>query len=714
MSIAPLYCHVCGAVNAANDRNCFACGEALDRHPISSDLLLHDRYQILSQVGTGGFGTVYKALDTQAQDRIIAIKQITLRGLKSQEQIEATDGFHREVQMLTTLSHPNLPKIYAHFTDAEHWYVVMDFIEGETLEQYLRDITASETVVIRALPLDEILDIVLQLCHVLTYLHTRQPAIIFRDLKPDNIMRTPNGKLSLIDFGTARYFKPGQAKDTIPLGSPGYAAPEQYGRAQTTPRADIYSLGALLYHLLSRRDPAETPLLRLDMLDAYQRPANTHEGELNALIQRMVASDVSQRPSSVDEIEAELQRWRADGEARIWRPTQEPMPLPTSSPGWYQPGLSHQQQQMMSHPTRIAKTSRRKFIVGSIALASAIGMVGFGTYWHNRPFSHIALTKSFPKDIPSPSFPVNQPPISSIAWSYDNTYLAFGFQDGTIMGGRVSSTGDYSIFVPIFSISDHQPINFLAWSPDGIQLTIMSQSGLRLAWTLSADGPPIIQEMSQPTGVATQDQDAGATGIVSWSPNGQTMASSSQGNLNCYKMPERELMASFQMISGNAIAWSPNSQLIVVEKESPTSSLSLEILDAKLFTAISTFFLHSSPTTIMAWSPDGKAIAFITMDGTIHVLDAAVDGLHPNSPIWSSRNLSANRKLLAWSPDSRYLATIDDDGRLLILNSTSGDIVISIATPNRSSDALYALTWLDGTHIALATDKLELWRWELS
>src|SRR5207302_5229962 len=134
------------------------------------------------------------------------------------------------------------------------WYLVMSFIEGEPLEQYVERMGSS-------LPVDEALQIGLHLCSVLEYLHNRQPPIIFRDLKPSNVMRTPEGQLYLIDFGIARIFKQGQSRDTVALGSPGYAAPEQYGRAQSTPRNDIYSLGATLHHLLSGRDPSESPLV---------------------------------------------------------------------------------------------------------------------------------------------------------------------------------------------------------------------------------------------------------------------------------------------------------------------------------------------------------------------------------------------------------------------------------------------------------------------
>src|SRR5438876_12084422 len=115
--------------------------------------------------------------------------------------------------------HPNLPRIYDSFTEDNRWYLVMDFIDGQTLDDYLEQVNGGK------LSIEEVLEIGIQLCSVLDYLHTRHPPIIFRDLKPTNIMHTVRGQLYLIDFGIARHFKPGQAKDTIALGSPGYAAP---------------------------------------------------------------------------------------------------------------------------------------------------------------------------------------------------------------------------------------------------------------------------------------------------------------------------------------------------------------------------------------------------------------------------------------------------------------------------------------------------------
>src|SRR5207302_4404890 len=214
-----------------------------------------------------------------------------------------------------------------------HWYLVMDFIAGETLEEY------QSKKPNRRLLLSEIFNIGIQLCTVLDYLHSQQPDIFFRDLKPANIMRTPTGQLYLIDFGIARYFKPGQAKDTVALGSLGYAAPEQYGKAQTTPRADIYSLGAVLHQLLTARDPSETPFRFLPLRPkSHSDPGSLTTSivdvlvnKLETLIANMLEMDVNKRPTDVACVKQQLHEmsmlW-SDIRKSFWRPklgyTQQP------------------------------------------------------------------------------------------------------------------------------------------------------------------------------------------------------------------------------------------------------------------------------------------------------------------------------------------------------------------------------------------------------
>src|SRR5229473_3629810 len=292
--ISTQFCSVCGAANEPGQTHCFACGQLLgagtDGSEAQDEVLLHDRYQLGTTLGSGGFSAVYRAHDLQS-GREVAIKQIRLAGLNVQETIEATDTFNRELSLLAVLRHPQVPRLYDQFRDREHWYLVLEYLEGTTLETYLETRAAQG----QPLQVDEALAMGLQLCRVLEYLHTRQPPVIFRDLKPGNIMRSPGGRLSLIDFGIARHFRPGQARDTRALGSPGYAAPEQYGRAQTTPQSDIYSLGAMLHQLLTGNDPAQTPfrfaLFPLQDLSTLEK--------LRSLLLQMVAMDVNERPASI-------------------------------------------------------------------------------------------------------------------------------------------------------------------------------------------------------------------------------------------------------------------------------------------------------------------------------------------------------------------------------------------------------------------------------
>jgi serine/threonine protein kinase len=257
--------------------------------------LLKDRYQVLKKLGAGGYGTVYKAQDTEFGGRMVAIKEMSQRELDGKDKAEAIEAFKKEAFMLAPLTHPNLPSIYDYFTENDRSYLVMSFIEGETLEEYLNRSPGGK------LPVDKVLMIGTQLASVLSYLHRRNPPIIFRDLKPANIMRILDGQIYLIDFGIARHFKVGQLKDTIALGSPGYAAPEQYGRAQSTPQTDVYSLGATLHHMLTGIDPSENPFSHapLDL---------PHHPQLSILISCMLDMDPRKRPASMGNIKRELQR----------------------------------------------------------------------------------------------------------------------------------------------------------------------------------------------------------------------------------------------------------------------------------------------------------------------------------------------------------------------------------------------------------------------
>lgn len=264
-------------------------------HTLMPGDFLQYRYRIIKRVGQGGFAVVYQAHDYMNYRRSVAIKQINLSSLSSRDMIEATDTYNRELQLLSQLSHPNLPRIHDHFTDTEHWYVVMDYIGGKTLDDYMEERHW------KRLSAEKVNSIAAQLCDVLEYLHSRQPPVIFRDLKPANIMLTPKGRVYLIDFGIARRYNPHKNRDTGQLGSPGYAAPEQYGKAQTTIRSDIYSLGATLQTLLTGKEPLE-----LRVSHNRQRLLRHIPSKTRTLLQQMLDADPEQRPATMEEVKARL------------------------------------------------------------------------------------------------------------------------------------------------------------------------------------------------------------------------------------------------------------------------------------------------------------------------------------------------------------------------------------------------------------------------
>ncbi|HLG65545.1 MAG TPA: tetratricopeptide repeat protein [Ktedonosporobacter sp.] len=296
MATQELFCENCGAANVSSAQYCQYCASPLPfKHTtgtLPEQTLLSNRYQLETLIGQGGMGAVYKAVDTRFNSRPVAVKAMSRAGLSGAYVQEAEAAFEHESHLLADLMHPNLPRIYDHFTEDERSYLVMDFIEGQTLEDYLAKAGGGP------LPLDQVLAWGEELCDVLSYLHNHQPPIIFRDLKPSNVMISESGHIYLIDFGIARLFKPGQLHDTVALGSPGYAAPEQYGKTQSTPRSDIYSLGALLHHLLTGSDPSEQPF--------FFRPASqlnpVVSPELETLLAQMLEMDAAKRPDNAQEV----------------------------------------------------------------------------------------------------------------------------------------------------------------------------------------------------------------------------------------------------------------------------------------------------------------------------------------------------------------------------------------------------------------------------
>lgn len=207
------------------------------------------KYKILNVVGRGGMSVVYLAMNEKANKQW-AIKEVRKDGVSNFEVIK--QGLIVETDMLKKFNHPLLPSIVDVIDSDGKFLIVMDYIEGKPLSDSLQENGA--------LPQEDVIKWAIQLCDVLGYLHSQNPPIIYRDMKPANVMLKPDGNITLIDFGTAREYKRENLEDTTCLGTRGYAAPEQFGgQGQTDPRTDIYCLGATLYHLVTGHNPSEPP-----------------------------------------------------------------------------------------------------------------------------------------------------------------------------------------------------------------------------------------------------------------------------------------------------------------------------------------------------------------------------------------------------------------------------------------------------------------------
>lgn len=216
--------------------------------------IVDGKYKVLNKIGQGGMSVVYLALNERA-NKTWAIKEVRKDGVQDFSTVK--QGLLAETNILKSLSHKYLPSIVDVIDNDDTFIIVMDYIQGKSLKEVLKENIEYEGFPI---PVDEVISWSKQLCDVFYYLHTRPEPIIYRDLKPANVMLKPDGEISLIDFGTARTFKSGKSEDTTCLGTPGYAAPEQYGgRGESTPQTDIYCLGATMHHLITGRNPAATP-----------------------------------------------------------------------------------------------------------------------------------------------------------------------------------------------------------------------------------------------------------------------------------------------------------------------------------------------------------------------------------------------------------------------------------------------------------------------
>jgi len=649
---SPFFCDSCGAANRPQAVFCYACGQPLIQggkksSPTTGLLaynhLLKQRYCIISQVGKGGFGAVYKAADLQFGNRLVAIKEMSQSSLSPQELVEATEAFKREALLLASLTHPNLPRIYEQFTDMGRWYLVMDFIEGETLEEHLGKVKGGK------LPVEKVLEIGVQLCMVLEYLHMRQPPIIFRDLKPANVMLTAYGHIYLIDFGIARHFKPGQAKDTTALGSTGYAAPEQYGKAQTTPRADIYALGVTFHQLLSGNDPADTPF-QFASLQLLGHPILV---QFEKLIMQMVAMDASKRPTSMAAVKQELQSIATQ------QLVGKTNPLHVGIPPGYQPPAKPQAPQRTSAPKPQPQPQRttRYICSGHTSRVTAVAWSPRNTHIASASYDKTARIWDTSHGFSIITYRGHWDRVQAVAWSPDGTRVASAGDDGTVQVWN-AATGQQSLTYRGHS----NAVRAVAWSPDGRRIASASEDKSVHVWDVSNGGL-----------VFTYRGHTNKVLAVAWSPDGRRIASGGEDK--------------------SVHVWSP-----VKDKSSFFGTLRLALRSQFIYKG------HSGRVNGLTWSPNGQRIASVSYDKSMQVWDSST-----GKKFIIHRNVSAGMHAVSWSPDGRFLASGGNDKMVQVWDAITRN---NIFTYRGHTGFVTAVAWSpDGKLLASASvdHTLQVW-----
>ncbi len=592
---------------------------------LNPQAMLQSRYRILNHIGGGGMGQVYLAEDTRLPGRRCAIKEMTPTQLPPQDRAWAAQAFEQEARMLARLSHPGLTAVNDFFPEMGNWYLVMDYIEGETLELQLQQMPGGR------LSLSAALDVARQLCDVLEYLHAQNPPVIFRDLKPGNVMLTLQGQVKLIDFGIARFFKPGKTSDTVNLGTPGYAAPEQGGRGQTDSRSDIYSFGVMLHQLLTGYDPALTPfnLPSARMLNPAIPP------NIDAIIQRATQVAPDLRFHNVREVRLALSA------TTIFPPS----------------------------PTRRSVA----IAVAAVFLMVLMGVIVIATLSSRGTPTHIAAVASASPtaamtafSASSASTPVPSPtPTSTPRLSLTPTVVppipTFAIESGRIAfaSNRDGTSHIYTINGDGTSLKRLTEGYWYDYSPT------WALDGQRILFVSNRDGPDtdgIYVMNADGSGLTRLSPHGGRDETPAWAPGGQRIlfASNRTGNWEIYEMNQNG-SNRIQITNHRAKDWFPvpspdGAQIAFVSDRDGSEDTYIMNRDGTGVRRLTT--MPNAPKKSVDWSRDGQWIAvhasFAESDDRIYLI--RLDGTG----------------LTLFVPRGGYPCWLPDGGRLIFDSDRSG------------------------------------------
>lgn len=701
--------------------------------PLERGTLLNKRYRIVEILGQGGMGSVYRAVDENLGVDV-AVK----------ENLFTTDEyarqFRREATLLASLRHPNLPRVTDHFEiENRGQYLIMDYIEGEDLRERMdRDGILLE---------EEVAVVGIAICDALTFLHTRRPQVVHRDIKPGNVKIAPDGRIFLVDFGLAKVVQGSQATTTGARAmTPGYSPPEQYGTARTDHRSDIYSLGATLYAALCGVLPEDGLARAMDQaeLTSVRKQNPKVSRKLGSIIEKALSVQPDARYQSAEEFKQALLTVannsvrRANGELTISPPPgieeQDEEGLSSNGSGGSQPIVSaeadsqssirpvNKPSQPQPTPYARARAQRRRrmgCLVYLVVFISAIFSVAWFAYTRVPGFQRQVNELLGSSGLPLVGMLMSPTPTHTV------TLEALGATDTPAPEGSPTLTPTVSP-QPTFT-STAEPTATASPTPDdpeqptsepaflgnsnGEVAFVSNRNGLPQIWIINVDGVRFRQLTDMPGGACQPD----------WSPDGMRLVFVSP----CAERRELYTGAQLWAINGDGTgltallgsaagdydpAWSPDGSKIAFTtlRQTGTPKVYLLNIDDGEFLPLAT---EGSKNMQPAWSPDGTQILFIStrnMGERLWIMNA--DG-SDQRPLTGSELIASYPD---WSPDGEtiVLTTRENIGSLPNLelgqiNLAEDDIVHALIraddTPRRggniSPDGQWILyeSWPEGT-----------------